>query len=331
MQISISRHGRRLVISTCAAAALAAAAAPAPAQAAPVTSGLRVEAGGVVVTSASYPTDTQSFATDTSKPACGGTGQMKTVTGPTALGLLGSASAVDADLRPVRISDKFSFGLLVCGIGSFPATDSAFWLYKVNHVAPEVGSDAFKLAGGEDVLFYLQDTARNRNTGDELVVDAPARSRPGEVEITVSAYGFNGTRKPAAGAKVLAGASSVTTDAAGRARVRLTGSQTLRAGRSGDIPSAPVRVCVAKDLDDCPAVRGRRIYGGEGADRLKGTPGADVIRSGGGNDRVDVRGGEADRVRCGKGARDRVRLDGADRSTGDCEIVNGRRRAPKRR
>ena len=63
------------------------------------------------------------------------------------------------------------------------------------------------------------------------------------------------------------------------------------------------------------------------ADRLKGTPGADVIRSGAGNDTVDVRGGEVDRVRCGAGSRDRVRMNGKDRATADCEIVNGRRRA----
>lgn len=328
MQISISRHGRRLVGCTCAVAALAVA--PAAAQAAPVVSDLRVEAGGVVVTSSSFPTDTQSLATDTSKPACGGTGQTKTLTGPTALGLLNSGSTVDSDLRPVRISDKFSFGLLVCGVGAFTASDTAFWLYKVNHVAPEVGSDAFKLTGGEQVLFYHQDVARNRNTGDELVVDAPARSRPGEVEVTVSAYGFNGARKPAAGARVLFGDGSVTADAGGKARIRLTESRPVRAGRSGDIPSAPVRVCVAEDLDDCPAVRGKRIYGGGSADRLAGTPGGDVIRSGAGNDTIDVRGGDNDRVRCGKGARDRVRLDGADRSTADCEIVNGRRRVAKR-
>ena len=327
MQTSISRHGRRLVTSTCAAALLAAA----PAAAAPAVSDLRVEAGGTVLTNSSFPTDTQTFPTDTTKPACGGTGQTKTIAGPTALGLLSGAAAVDGDLRPVRISDKFSFGLLVCGVGSFTATDSAFWLYKVNHVAPEVGAEAFKLTGGEEVLFFLQDTAANRNTGDELVLEAPARARPGEVEVTVSAYGFNGARKPAAGAKVFAGASSVTADSAGRARVPLTDSTPLRAGRPGDIPSAPVRVCVADDIEDCPAVRGKRIYGGAGADRLKGTPGGDVIRSGAGNDSVDVRGGEADRVRCGTGARDRVRLDGSDRATADCEIVNGRRRAAKRR
>jgi hypothetical protein len=282
-----------------------------------------------VVTNSSFPTDTQTLPTDTSKPACGGTGQTKTLAGPNALGLLNSASSVDDDLRPVRISDKFSFGLLLCGVGQFQSSDTAFWVYKVNHAAPEVGADAFKLKGGEEVLFTYQDTARGRNTGDELVLEAPVRTKPGAVDVTVSAYGFNGARRPAAGAKVFFGGSSVTADATGKARINLTQSQPLRAGRGGDIPSAPVRVCVADELSDCPEVRGRRIYGSADPDRLKGTPGADVIRSGAGNDTVDLRGGEIDRVRCGKGPRDRVRMNGRDRATADCEIVNGRRRSRK--
>ena len=324
MKLTNPRRGRRLAMSACAAALLAAA----PAAAVPVVSDLRVEAGGTVLTSSSYITDTNSFPTDTTRPACGGTGQPKTVAGPTALGLLGSAGEIDGDLRPVRVSDKFSFGLLLCGVGQFLATDSAFWLYKVNHVAPEVGAEASKLTGGEDVLFFLQDTALKRNTGDELVVDAPARARPGEVQVTVSAYAFNGARKPAAGARVFLGGSSATADATGRARIAASESGYLRAGRGGDIPSAPVRICVAADLADCPAVRGKRIFGSVAADRLKGTPGADVVRSGARNDRIDVRGGEDDRVRCGTGV-DRVRMDGGDRATGDCEVVNGRRRSTR--
>lgn len=322
MKLSIPRRGRRLVMSTCAVATLATC----PAAAAPVVSDLRVEAGGTVLTNSTYLTDTHSFPTDKTQPVCGGTGAPRTVVGPSALGLLGSGAEIDGDLRPLRITDKFSFGLLVCGVGSFSAGDSAFWLYRVNHVEPPIGAQAFKLKGGEQVLFYLQDVSAKRNTGEELVLDAPARARPGEVEVTVSAYSFNGARKPAARARVFASNSSAIADGHGRARISVSESGYLRAGRGRDIPSAPVRICVATGLGDCPAVRGKRIFGSVAADRLRGTPGADVIRSGARNDRIDVRGGGDDRVRCGTGV-DRVRVDGGDRVTGDCEIVNGKRRA----
>lgn len=328
MQNSISRHGRRLVMSTCAVAALA---APVGAGAAPAVSDLRVEAGGKVLTDSRFATGTESVVTDRSEPACGGTGRRKTARGATALGLLASGAGVDRDLRPLRVSDKFSFGLLVCGVGDFPATDSAFWLYKVDRVAPEVGGDAFKLAGGEQVLWYLQDSVNDRNTGDELAVEAPVRARPGPVEVTVSSYSFNGARKPAGGARVYFGKRSVVADAAGKATMTLDDSTFVRAGRGGDIPSAAVSVCVAGALRRCAPARGRRIYGGDGADRLVGTRGRDVVRAGAGNDRIDVRGGARDRVRCGGGRRDRVRIGRGDRVTRDCEIVNGRRRTARRR
>ena len=330
MQNSISRRGRRLAASICAAAALAGAALASQAEAA--ISDLRVEAGGRVLTNASYTTSTESIATDRTQPACGGTGQTRTLAGQTALGLLAAAAERRPRLQPLRISDKFSFGLLVCGIFDFTAGDPGFWLYKVNHVSPEVGGDAFRLSGGEQVLWYFQDIPRNRNTGDELVVEAPVRAREGRsVGVTVYAYGGTGARKPAAGAKVYFGQKPTVADAAGRARGKLSDGEAIRAGRGGDIPSAPVPVCMAQALDECPSARGKRIVGGDDADRIRGTGGADVIRSGRGNDRVDVRGGGEDRVRCGPGRRDRVRLGTDDRATRDCEIVNGRRRARRKR
>ena len=329
MQNSISRRGRRLAAVSCAAAALAAGASTAPAHAA--IADLRVEAGGQVLTNASYTTSTETITTDRSQPACGGTGQTRTIEGLTALGLLAAAAERRPPLQPLRISDKFSFGLLVCGVFDFISGENGFWLYKVDHRSPEVGGEAFKLRGGEEVLWYFQDTTRNRNTGDELVVDAPVRAAEGrDFQVTVYAYDFAGRRRPAAGARVLFGERATFADAAGRARGRLVDGEVIRAGRRGDIPSAPVPVCIGAARDECGSVRGKRIVGGDAGERIKGTRGSDVIRSGDGNDRIDVRGGSEDRVRCGDGRRDRVRLSADDRATRDCEIVNGRRRQTKR-
>jgi hypothetical protein len=85
-------------------------------------------------------------------------------------------------------------------------------------------------------------------------------------------------------------------------------------------------VCVAKKLADCSPRRGLRLFGSPRADSLRGSRGPDVISAGAGKDRVDVRGGDSDRVRCGTG-RDRVRMSRSDRVARDCEVVirSGRR------
>lgn len=319
MQISVSRSARRLALPL-AAVALA---APSAAAAAPVSADLHVEAGGrALVPGYSYKTDTTSIVTDTRQPACGGTGARKTVRHPSALGTLIDASSFRAPLRPLGVTDKFSFGLLVCGVGDFLASDSAFWLYKVNRVSPEVGGDQFRVKSGDDVLWYLSDSSKNQNTGDELVVEAPVRVKTGApIQVRVSSYSFDGKATPAAGARVSFGQNAVVTDANGVATAQSADADTVvfRAGRGADIPSTPVKTCVAENLSDCSPVRGKRLFGSPRADRLSGGRGPDVVDSGAGRDRIDVRGGRRDRVRCGAG-RDRVRLDRNDSARG-CEIV----------
>ena len=132
----------------------------------------------------------------------------------------------------------------------------------------------------------------------------------------VDAYSFDGSRDAAPDGTVVNGGVSPATTVGGVAAVTLTpGSRFLRAVGPGsaaeEIPSNRASVCVAADLDDCPAVRGRRIVGTNRADRLRGRGGPDSIRSRGGRDRVYVRGGGVDRVHCGKG-RDRVIADTGD-------------------
>ena len=69
-----------------------------------------------------------------------------------------------------------------------------------------------------------------------------------------------------------------------------------------------------------------RIRTGGGPDRVGGGARRDVIASGPGDDLVDVRDGERDRVRCGPG-RDTVKADRFNALIG-CELVN---RVPARR
>ena len=71
--------------------------------------------------------------------------------------------------------------------------------------------------------------------------------------------------------------------------------------------------------DDC-------LLGGRGDDRLTGGSGSDVLRAGGGADRVNAADGERDVVNCGKGRRDRARVDRRDRVKGCERVRKGRKK-----
>lgn len=331
MEISASRSVRRFTVSVCALAALAAGATAAAAEPAPVD--LRVQSEQrTLVSGQTYLTDRTGIVTDTLEPSCGGSGEATTVEGPTALSVLVDAAGVNRALRPLGITDKFDFGLLVCAIGGTRASDEAFWLYKVNHVAPEVGADQQPVGAGDEVLWYYSNTANGRNTGDELSLDAPARANAsGSFDVRVTAYDFAGKRTPAANAIVRYGRERVTTDEDGVARVTAGegGGLRLRAVRGVDVASAVERVCVADTLSDCPATPGLSLNGTGDGDRLKGTKRPDLVRAYGGNDRIDVRGGGRDIVRCGRG-RDVVLMSGRDFAARDCEIVNTSSRVQRR-
>ena len=300
----------------------------APAVAAPVPVDLRVEgANGRALTADRYLTDSTKIKTAKQPPSCNGSGKNKRLAGATALGTLVDGSLVNRRLDPLLVTDEFSFSLLVCGVGGDNASgDTSYWLYKVNHVSPEVGGDAFAVKADDDVLWYFVAGARNK--GDELELIAPARVQPGQqFDATVNAYDSAGARRPVAGATVAGGGATATTDATGVAHLTLnrTGNRTLRGTLDPNVPSAPTKVCVNADLSKCGAARGARIWGSRRSDSIAGTPGRDRVLAGGGNDLVRVRRGSVDRVRCGRGD-DTVRAGRRDRIASDCEHVHIRGR-----
>ena len=311
-------------ISCAAAAAVATCLLAASAAARPIPVDLRVEgAEERSLTADRYMTDSTSLVTEKGR-GCKGTGETKRLTGPTALGALVDASRVNPVLTPLGVSDEFDFGLLVCGAGSdFASGNTSYWLYKVNHVSPEVGGDAYSVKPGDDVLWYFVDSAQNEATGDELGLAAPARARPGqEFEVRVFAFDATGARRAVEGATVTGGATAVRSDANGVARVTVSSGPraTLRATLDPHVPAAPLEVCVKSVLRRCPAVRGETIYGSARAETIAGTRGPDRITGDGGRDRILVRRGGRDRVSCGAG-RDTVLAGRRDRVAADCERV----------
>lgn len=201
--------------------------------------------GGKVLTEQTLSTGTASVKTSRSATCfgagTGGSGKSATIKGATAMGLLVQAAKSTAALRPLAVTDAFSFGLGICGIGNSAITNKkASWYLKVNHKAQQVGGDSVKLKPGDEVLWAY---APSYPYANELALEAPEAATAGvPFQVSVFAYDEKGKRKPVAGATVT-GAGGPT-DAAGKATVTLTAPGLLRATHGKEIPSAGEPVCI---------------------------------------------------------------------------------------
>jgi hypothetical protein len=176
----------------------------------------------------------------------GGSGKRVTVGGNTALGLLANGAKTIKPLAPLSISDHFSFGLALCGVGSSKAKGKASWYLKINHKGAAVSGNKAKIKGGDEVLW---DLAPSYPYPDELVVSAPQQASAGvPFAVHVYAYDEKGNKQPVKGAAVT-GATGPT-DKSGQVMVTLAEPTSLVAGLGNDIPSAAVPVCLGSK---CPA------------------------------------------------------------------------------
>jgi hypothetical protein len=307
---------KRAALAACVLTATVAA----PATAAPITAKVRVEAAGKALDRGfRYVTDTTTLTTSKT-PACAGSGEEKTINGPTALGALVDAADYNARLRPVEVSDQFAFGLFVCGVGGHQSDDS-FWGLRVNHAEAQVGGARYALQPDDEVM-WTHITFDGPNSGSELVLESDDRTvQVGEpVEVQVLAYGAEGNSTPAEGVTL---ASGVKTDAEGRAELVFDAASrpTVRGTRGNDIPTEPKRFCIwATVVTECESFTRERTVGTELPDRIVGIAAPEFVLGRGGNDVIRVRGGGADIVKCGTG-RDVVRADSRDRVGGGCERV----------
>jgi hypothetical protein len=206
---------------------------------------LRVVAGQKVLADKTLRTGTTAVPTSKAATCFGrestGSGKAVRVSGPTPLGLLAQAARSTKSLRPLLITDAFSFGLGLCAIGGIEAKGEAFWQLRVNHKSSSVGGDAVKLKRGDEALWYL--TPSFEAATEELWLKAPQRVRAGKsFPVRVFAYDEKGKRKPAAGVKV-SGASG-RTNAKGLAAVTLRRPAQLIARHGKYIPSNRAPVCV---------------------------------------------------------------------------------------
>ncbi len=172
----------------------------------------------------------------------GGSGKSVGVTGPTALGLLDKASQRNKALQPLSITDSFSFGLGICGVGKSTANSKLSWYLKVNHKNPERAGEKVKLKPEDEVLWALAPFPYP----EELYLESPTVTTPGAAfPVRVWDYNDKGKRTPVSGAKVTGGTALTAKD--GRTTVVLSSAAVLRATHFDDIPSNGVEVCVGGD------------------------------------------------------------------------------------
>ncbi len=237
--------------AVCALALVLSISLAATAAAKGVSANLRVVGkGGKVLSEQTLSTGT--IAIKTSKQATcfgagtGGSGRSVTVKGATALGLLAQASKSTPALQPLSVTDAFSFGLGICGVGKSVVSGKASWYLKVNHKGASVGGDKLKLHAGDEVLW---DLAPSYPYPNELALEAPASATAGvPFAVRVFSYDEKGKREPVAGATV-SGASGPT-DSQGNATVTLAAPTALRATHGKEIPSAAAPVCIG---GSCPS------------------------------------------------------------------------------
>jgi hypothetical protein len=304
--------------------------ATAPADARTALAELRVEGpDGTLDPGTWYVTGSESIKKSGSSDTCPRRSGAIRVAGPTAMGLPQTASGSNRDLRQVRVRADEA-GLFVCEIGSVlgrPFSDPAGfagWSYWQDYAFGNASADLVSLRNGDRILWVYSDfgAATPLNQGDALELSSvDPGTTTGELEVKVTAHGFDGSSAPATGATI-EGAESFEDLGGGLYSVTVGPDfTTLQATRGLDIPSQPLETCSAPKSSDCPNARGRRIVGSNRADRLKGTKGWDDIAARGGDDVIDIRSGGSDAVDCG-GGRDVVRRKGRGGLIGDnCERV----------
>ena len=230
--------------AACALALLLFVSTTAVASAKKVEADLRVVAKHKVIAEETLKTGTISIPTSR-KATCfgkgtGGSGKAVRLRGATALGLLGQAATTISSLNPLLITDAFDFGLGICGVGRYSASNQESWYLKVNHENPELSGELVKLKPGDEVLWALAKFPYPR----ELALVAPGEASAGvPFDVRVLSYDDKGKRKPVKGALVTGGAGP--TDSQGRTQVTLSRPAQIRATHSKDIPSNGVGVCIA--------------------------------------------------------------------------------------
>lgn len=172
-------------------------------------------------------------------------GPARTVTGPTALGLLYQASVQYKALRPLKLSDG-DFGFGICGIGGVSATGNEWWVLRQNWKDSTTGAELTKVKRGDQILLYLAKTWEEATPDSlSLVVPSTKVKRGAKIRVRVFKYTGAGKRTAVEGAKV-SGAQGALTNAQGVTTLKINARTRLVARQGSLIPSNRVAVSIRK-------------------------------------------------------------------------------------
>ena len=103
------------------------------------------------------------------------------VRGPNAMGALHDAAAELAAVRPLRISDYYSFGQTLCGIGGVEASGSLYWAVWIGPRFVEESADNAGVRTGQSLVFELTEEYPSTRIPDRvpLVGSMPVVGAPG--------------------------------------------------------------------------------------------------------------------------------------------------------
>jgi len=251
----------------------------------------------------------------------GGSGGKVDIPGTTALGQVAEGGAAFPGVDPLSVTDAFDFGLGLCGIGKAVAPSTGYWYLKVNHVASLTGGDQTAVGKNDEILWYLISDF-SEPTPDELFLKTSGSQSGEQVDVKVVSYADDGTKSAAEGATVTG--AEEPTDAQGVTTVTLgDGVTSIRATRSGSIPSNTLSLCAKGSR--CPAGYATTIGGTSQADEITGSGEAETIVAGAGKDEIDAtRGRGTDKINCGPGKDELILAKGSKSKVRSCEKVKHR-------
>lgn len=95
------------------------------------------------------------------------------VKGPNAMGVLADAAKEMGVIRPLRVSDYYSFGQTLCGIGGIEASGSFYWAIWIGGTFVEESADNAPVRSGQSVVFQLTDEYPSARIPNRVLLDGP--------------------------------------------------------------------------------------------------------------------------------------------------------------